>query len=90
MRWIWTDIGFYDTRHEARAARRRAIARRQVLREPEPMIVKWHDGGFLLEGAAVVGPWSQTMNHNGVVRERLTGEPVKSPRPKRTKNQRRS
>jgi hypothetical protein len=84
MRWVWTEIGdgFYDTLHEARLARRRAIARREVLRKPKPIIVKWRDGSFLLEGRVILkGSWSWSKNYKGAVREQLLGEPVKAPRP---------
>ena len=83
MRTIWTDIGFYDTLQEARAAGRRAIARCEVLRTPAPSIVKWRDGRFLLNGGLIVSPWSLSVSRTGVIRERLLGVPVKSPRPKR-------
>jgi hypothetical protein len=80
---IWTDIGFYNTLQEARAAGRRAIARCEVLRTPAPSIVKWRDGTFLLKGGLIVGPWSLSMSRTDVIHERLLGVPVKSPRPKR-------
>src|SRR5580698_9742525 len=83
MRMIWTDIGFYNTLQEARAAGRRAIARCEVLRTPAPSIVKWRDDSFLLKGGLIVGPWSLSVSRTGVIRERLLGVPVKSPRPKR-------
>jgi hypothetical protein len=85
VRTIWAEIenGFYSTLEEARAARRRAIARGEVLRDPAPAIVKWRDGSFLLKGRVIIRPWSQVLTRGGVVREMLAGEPVKSPRPQR-------
>jgi hypothetical protein len=83
MRMMWIDIGFYNTLQEARAARRRRIARGEVLRDPAPIIVKWRDGSFLLGGRVVVGPWSKRSTRGGAVRETLTGQPVKSPWPRK-------
>jgi hypothetical protein len=48
-RVLWTDIGRYDTFQGARAARRRAIARRELLPTPKPIIINM-GGGFILEG----------------------------------------
>jgi hypothetical protein len=85
MRTLWIEIGngFYSTLERARAAKRRAIARGEVLRDPAPIIVKWRDGSFLLQGRVFVKPWSQILTRGGIVREVLTGEPVKSPRPRK-------
>ena len=46
MRFFWTDIypGHFDTFWEARSAKRKAIARREVLANPEPMIVRIQGG----------------------------------------------
>ena len=81
MRAFRTDIGFYDTLQEARAEIRRAIARREVLREPEPIIVKWRGGSYLVVGSIITRSWSQIKCRGGAVREVLFGTPVKSPRP---------
>ena len=84
MRFFWTDIypGHFDTFWEARSARRRAIARREILAKPEPTIVKIQEG-WLVRGALVVGGsfgWTSGATSRSP-REVLTGTPVRPPRP---------
>jgi hypothetical protein len=82
MRAFRTDLGFYDSFREARAAIRRAIARREVLRTPPPITVKWRDGSYLVVGSCIVqGLWGREVGRKGITRERLFGEPVKARRP---------
>ena len=91
MRFFWTSIypGHFDTFWEARSAKRKAIARREVLAKPEPMIVRIQDGWFV-RGAVVVGGsfgWTSGAA-GGSPREVLTGVPVKPPRPKHRRGKR--
>src|ERR1700742_973429 len=87
MRTVWTGIypGDFDNLWEARKAKRRAIARREVLAKPEPMIVRMRDGRYLVRGALILrasfGWRSGTAGSSP--REVLVGTPVKTPRPKR-------
>ena len=82
MRTMWMDIGGYDTLHEARAARSRAIARREALCKPKPVIVKLPNGSFLLAGRVILkGSWAQGIYSGGGISWRLYGNPVKPPRP---------
>jgi hypothetical protein len=87
MRTIWTDIhpGHFDTFSEARRAIRQAVARREALHKPQPMIVKMH-GRYLVKGALIVRSfgWSSGAA-GGSPREVLVGTPVKPPRPKHRK-----
>ena len=69
MRRVWTDIGTYKTLREARAAKRRAIARCEILRKPEACIFKRREGSFFLEGALIV--------------RSPVGQPVKPPKKKK-------
>ena len=91
MRFFWTDIypGHFDTFWEARSARRRAIARREILAKPKPTIVKIQDS-WLVRGALVVdGSFDWTSSAAGrSPREVLTGTPVGPPRPKHRKGKR--
>jgi hypothetical protein len=87
MRTVWTGIypGDFDNLWEARKAKRRAIARREVLAKPEPMIVRMHDGQYLVRGAHILGAsfgW-RSGTVGGSPREVLVGTPVKPPRRKR-------
>jgi hypothetical protein len=93
MRFFWTDIypGYFDTLWEARSARRRAIARREVLAKPEPTIVKIEDG-WLVRGALVISGsfgWKSGAS-SGSPRVTLIGTPLKPPRPKHRKGKRSS
>jgi hypothetical protein len=81
LRVFRTDMGFYDTLREARAAIRRAIARREVLRKPKPGIVKWRDGSYLVVGSLITSSWAKSKSRGGAVRDVLLGTPVKTPRP---------
>jgi hypothetical protein len=91
MRIVWTGIyPDFDTLWEARRAKRQAIARREVLAKPEPMIVRMHDGRYLVRGALILGGsfgW-RSGTAGGSPREVLVGTPVKPPRPKRRKDKR--
>jgi hypothetical protein len=93
MRIVWTGIyPDFDTLLEARSAKRRAIARREVLAKPEPMIVRMHDGRYLVRGALILGAsfgW-RSGTAGGSPREVLVGTPVKPPLPKRRKDKRSS
>jgi hypothetical protein len=93
MRFFWTDIypGHFDTFWEARSARRRAIARREILAKPEPTIVKIQDG-WRVRGAIVVGgSFGLTSSAPGrSPREVLIGTPLKPLRPKHRKGKRSS
>lgn len=83
MRTVWTDIADYPTLEQARAGRRRAIARRELLPEPKPIIVKI-GASFILEGKLVLrGSWAIGKNANGACREHLIGDPVPPARPVR-------
>ena len=92
MRFVWTSIYPDDFANlgEARKAKRRAIARREVLAKPEPMIVRMQDGRYLVRGALIVGSsfgWASG-TAGGSPREVLVGTPVKPPRQKRRKDKR--
>jgi hypothetical protein len=88
MRYFWTDIypGRFDTFWEARSAKRKAIARHEILAKPEPTIVKIQDG-WRVRGAIVVGGsfgWTSSATGRSP-REVLIGTPLKPPRPKHRK-----
>jgi len=91
MRFFWTDIypGHFDTFREARSAKRKAIARREVLGKPEPMIVRIQDGWFVKGALVVGGSFGKTGGAAGrSSREVLTGTPVRPQRPKQRKGKR--
>ena|SRR5579863_6216054 len=91
MRIFCTSVypGHFDTFWEARSAKRKAIARREVLAKPEPMIVRIQDGWFVRGALVVGGSFGRTGGATGrSPREVLTGTPVRPPRPKRRKGKR--
>jgi hypothetical protein len=83
VRVLWTDIESYPTLEDARAGRRRSIARRHLLPEPKPQIYKMGDE-FILVGMAVMRPWGDRQVKTGVWREHLVGKPIPPRRPKQT------
>jgi hypothetical protein len=89
MRFFWTSIypGHFDTLWQARIAKRRAIARREILAQPEPMIVKIQ-GGWFVKGAVILGGSFGWTKGGKSPREVLIGTPVKPPRPKHRKGKR--
>jgi hypothetical protein len=92
MRIVWTGIypGHFDKLWEARMAKRQAIARRELLAEPEPMIIRLHDGRYLVRGALILGAsfgW-RSGTAGGSPRQVLVGTTVKPQRPKRRKDKR--
>jgi len=89
MRVLWADFEeIFDTHLEAIRAKRRAIVRREMASEPPPAIFVTSGRRYRLVGYAIVSPWSSSVNHKGVVRQRLFGTPVKPPRPKHRKGRR--
>jgi hypothetical protein len=91
MRFIWTGIDpdRFETFLEAYKAKRRAVARRQALVKPEPVIVRMR-GRYLIKGALILGRsfgWTSG-TAGGPPREVLIGTPVKPPRPKHRKGKR--
>jgi hypothetical protein len=61
-----------------------------ALSNPVPVIVRMHNGRYLLEGAVIVGPsfgWTRRAA-GGAAREVLIGIPIKPPQPKHRKGKR--